>query len=196
MELDQLKEAWGNAGGAPANSDIDNIIGRKNNGPLSALEKNYRYAIYIFPFVMVLFAGQFFSKSAAQHSPTSWLLFGILFIEFLVALVNLVTVKKIQNATGNLRDNLLGQLAILRSRYHNYLYIHQALYAVMAVLLEVSMHEHWDTNFEGWYNVNIFLRMLVYGVFLTLQFIIRRSSEKRQYGRHLERLNELVRDLQ
>ncbi len=195
MELDELKEMWNRADQiTTAGYNVTELIYRDSKSPLAAIEKNLKTALFIFPFVVVLFAGQFLSNS--HQSPTRMLLFAILFIEFLFSLLNYGLVKKMQQPGGNIRENLLTRVSLLQKLCGMYVYVQLGLYALMAVLLEISMYFQWDSNFNGWAKINPGIRIGVYIVFLVVQLLIKKASQKKLYGRYLDQLNNLALQLE
>ncbi|MEP6613158.1 MAG: hypothetical protein ABJA76_14760 [Mucilaginibacter sp.] len=193
MELDELRDMWTKSTTQPTtiNYNITELIYRDANGPLATLEKKFKAALYIFPLVLLLFGGTFISNGANQ-SVITWLLFSILFIEFLFSLFNYITIKQIQQPTGNIKDNLLKRFFLLQQRSHNYLYLHVGLYMLMAVLLELSIHFNFDTSHNWWGHIAPVLRMAIIVMFLTAQLFIKRHSQKQMYGQYIDKLNELI----
>jgi hypothetical protein len=196
MELDEFKEMWSRFGeqASPTNDNITEMIYRDSQGPLATFEKNTKFTLFIFPLVAVLFGGVLLSQP--QHSPTMWLLFAILFIEFLFAVFNYGIVKKIGQPQGNVKHDLLRKIAILQNSYRLYLLLNQILYLLMAILLEIGIYYHFDSNFDSWSKINPLLRVTVYVVFLLLQYITKRRSQKEHYGQYLEKMNGLVQQMQ
>jgi hypothetical protein len=194
MELDEFKTLFNTSAGAmkAANYNIMETIYTDSRGPLARLEKNLKITLYIFPFVVILFGGHFLDRASSHQSLTMLLLFAILTIEFLFSLFNYIVVKKLQQPAGNIKQNLLDKISRLKTLYNRYLYIHQGLYLLMAVLLELTMRFNLDANFNGWSNVNPVIRFAVYAAFLIVQFIVKRDTLKKYYGQYLDKLNSLV----
>ena len=191
MELDELKEIWNRADQtATARYNITELIYRDSKSPLAAIAKNLKAALFIFPFVALLFAGEFLGSR--HQSPTSILLFTILFIEFLFSLLNYGLVKKIQQPGGNIKESLVSRIALLQKLCRGYVYVQAGLYALMAVLLEISMYWQLDSHFNGWAKINPAIRIGVYLVFLVLQLLIKKGSQKKLYGQYLDQLNNLA----
>jgi len=194
MELDELKTIWNRADEmATAGYNITELIYRDSKSPLAAIVKNLKTALFIFPFVALLFAGEFLSSR--HQSPTSILLFSILFIEFLFSLLNYGLVKKIQQPGGNIKESLVSRIELLRKLCNGYVYVQAGLYMLMGVLLEISMHWQFDSHFNGWEKINPAIRIGVYIVFLILQLLIKKGSQKKLYGRYLDQLNNLASQL-
>jgi hypothetical protein len=191
MELDEFKEMWNRADQLTvANYNVTELIYRDSKSPLAAIEKNLKAGLFIFPFVALLFTGQFLSSD--HQSPTRVLLFAILFIEFLFSLLNYGLVKKIQQPKGDIKASVLSKVSLLQKLCSMYVYVQLGLYALMAVLLEISMYFQLDSNFNGWAKVNPVIRVGVYVIFLVVQLVIKRASQKKLYGRYLDQLNKLA----
>lgn len=193
MELDELRDMWAKSATQPTaiNYNITELIYRDAKGPLVTLEKKFKAALYIFPFVVLLFGGTFISQGTNQ-SVLMWLLFSILFIEFLFSLFNYITIKQIQQPAGNIKDNLLKRVFLLQQRNNNYLYLHVALYMLMAILLELSIYFNFDAGNNWWAHIAPALRATILIVFLTAQYFIKRHSQKQMYGRYIDKLSELI----
>jgi len=198
MEIDEFKEMFNKNVNASTvvNKNIMTMIYADSNSPLTALEKKLRITLYIFPVVTILFSGRFFFQEAKHHGPTSWLLFGILSLEFLVSLLNYMVTRSLRRAEGPVKQNLIAKLTLLQKRYKWYFAAHNCLILLIAVLLEITIHYHWDSNFEGWSHVNILLRIVVYIILFITQFIIKYRSQKDHYGQYIEKLQVLSGQMQ
>jgi len=115
-----------------------------------------------------------------------------LFIEFLFSFFNYLLVKKLQQPTGNIRENLAKRAYLLERRTVNYLYIHTGLYVLMAVLLELSVYINFDAGHAWWAGINPVLRVVICIVFLVGQYFIKRQSQAKMYGQYIEKLNQLI----
>jgi len=193
MELDELRDMWAKSATPPTaiNYNITELIYRDAKGPLAMLEKKFKAALYLFPAVIILFGGTFISDGANQ-SVITWLLFGILFTEFLFSLFNYITIKQIQQPAGSIKHNLLKRAFVLQQRTQNYLYLHVVLYLLMAVLLELSVYLNFDVGHNWWRNITPVLRIAIIIVFLTAQYFIKRHSQRQMYGQYIDKLNELI----
>jgi hypothetical protein len=193
MELDEFRDMWAKSATQPSaiNYNITELIYRDAKGPLATLEKKFKGALYIFPLVVILFGGTFISNGVNQ-SVIMWLLFSILFVEFLFSLFNYITVKQIQQPAANVKDNLLKQVFLLQQRTNNYLYLHVGLYMLMAALLELSVYFNFNTSHNWWGQIAPVLRVTIIVVFLIAQYFVKRHSQKQMYGQYIDKLNELI----
>jgi hypothetical protein len=194
MELDEFKDMLDKNidRSASITTDTNTMIYHDTKGPLAAYEKNLKFTIFIFPFVAFLFAGSFISR----HTPTTLLLLIIFLIEFLFALFNYGIVKKIRKNEGSIRENILGKISLLQHNNRVYLVMNQLLYLLLAIVLEIAMYYHLDSNFNGWRSVNPAIRIAFYAGFLAVVFFTKSGSQKKYYGLYLEKLQQLVEQMQ
>jgi hypothetical protein len=194
MEMEEFKDMVNKSADkvTPIHNDVMKIIYTDNRSPLATLEKKLKVTLYIFPFVLVLFCGRLFTKDAMQHISTAWLLFAILSLEFFVSLFNYRVTKKLRRQEGSVKANLMVKVQLLQNRYNWYFRVHNMMMLLMAVLLEITIHYHWDSNFDGWSNVNPILRVSMYIIFFAAQYLVKHHSQKKQYGQYLDHLNTLA----
>jgi len=195
MELNEFKDMFDKTSNSATQTspDIAAIIYLDTKGPLATLERKLKLSIYIFAVVVVLFVGNFLFHG---HRALTWyLLYAILFIEFIFSVFQYGVIKQIRSNTGDVKHNLTGKLNLLQKIYQWFLPVHEGLFLLMAVLLEISMYYHLDINFEGWSKVNPVLRIAAYALFLTGQYLLKRSTLKKHYLQYLEKLQNLVKQL-
>lgn len=195
MELNEFKDMFNETSDQSliTKPDVSAMIYQNDKGPLAAFEKNLKFTLFIFPLVVILFTGYFFYH---VDRPLTWyLLYFILFMEFLFSLFQYGIVKKIKQNTGSVKDNLMNKLVILQNTFKWFSPIYELLFVCMAVLLEVEMYRHSNSNFDGWSNVNPVLRITFYVVFITSQYFLKRKSLKKHYTQYLEQLQQLAEQL-
>jgi hypothetical protein len=105
-------------------------------------------------------------------------------------------VKKLQQQSGDTKNNLLSKIKTLKSSFKKQFLITLSLYFIMAITLELEMYYHEESNFLVWHQTPMFLRITCYIAFLVIQFFLKRYFYKRLFGRHIEELNHLIQQLQ
>src|SRR3569833_1151494 len=197
MELDEFKNMRTKTAIQPSaiKYNISSLVYTDSKSPLAELEKRFKAGMFMFLLTVFIFGGTFISNGSNQ-SITTWLLFMILFIEFLFSLFNNLLLKKIQRPTGNIRENLAKRAYLLERRTANYLYIHTGLYLLMAILLELSVHYHFDAAQSWWTDISPVLRVIIYIVFLAGQYVVKRKSQAKLYGQYIDRLKGLIEQME
>lgn len=191
MELDNLKNTWNKAGSRPLNINIMETITSMPKNPLAQLQRKLKFNFYIFPVVVILFAGHLFSSTSPLHASTC-MLYGVLLTEFIFYAYSYGMVKRLQQAEGPTRVNLLQRVSGLQQVMKWQLVTNEVLYIVMAVFLEISMRNHWDNRFEDWYNIALPLRIFAYAAILVFIYLMKRRSNHRHYGHYIDKLSDLL----
>jgi len=197
MELDDFKELYNKSSEQPrlTNQNIKDMTTLESQGPLVLLQKKIKFTLFLFPLSIVFFAKLFIPYLGAgeiEHNLTTWLVFIILFTEYIVAIMNYFTIKNMQNTSGNVKANLLNKLNLLKSRYKWYFILHIGLFLLIPVLLELNLHFHFDNRFEGLGNFNPLIRIAFYAAIFIPLYIFKKRSQQHNYMQHLNKLNGLL----
>jgi len=198
MELEDFKELYNNQSSdqpALTNQNIKNMTTLESQGPLALLHNKTKYTLFLFPLSIVFFAKLFIPSLGAGeigHNLTTWLVFIILFTEYIVAIINYFTIKNMQNTSGNVKANLLYKLSLLKRRYKWYFLLHIGLLLLIPVLLELNLYFHFDNRFEGLGNFNPLLRIAFYAAIFIPLYIFKKRFQQHNYLQHLNKLNGLL----
>lgn len=201
MELDEFKELYNSSTdqAKPINQNIMEMIQRESKGPLAQLQKKIKYTLYLFPASLVFFLGLFIPVLGVHetaHTVSLWLLFLALFSEYVVALLNYYTIKKIQHNTGTVKQNLLNKISLIRRRYNWYYMIYVTLFLMMPLYLELGIHFPAVGTFRGLGRINVFIRIAGYIVIFGSIFIIKKKSQEQLYSAYLDQLKKLAEQMQ
>jgi hypothetical protein len=196
MELDDLRAVWNKSTNQlPKNNNIMEMICRDPKGPLSSIKKTIKYTLYLFPSAAVLFAGSFIGAGVEPfNNPVLLLVFLSLFSEYIFSLFNYFTIKKMENPAGNIRDNLDRKIAVLKLRNWWSLIMYMILFLLMPVWVELNIHLP-GGSFHGLTRFNPVIRLLWYAVIFIPLFVIRRDFQRKSYDPYLEKLKELVQQM-
>ena len=197
MELDDLKKMVdiSTQNYEPLNNKIMELISHKSQSPLSRLEQNIKIGLVPFPLAALLFTATFINSIQARHSILHWMLFCILFIEFINLLFSYGLVKKLLDPSGSTKENLVSKISRIKRSFTSQFLISLCSYAAMAIVLEITMYYHADANFSTWYETPILLRITCYIAFLIFQLILKKHFYKKQFSGLLEELNNLIQQL-
>ena len=197
MELDEFKELYNSSTDkqTQSNQNIMDIIHSESQGPLAELQKKIKYTLYIFPIAMTIYMGLFIYvmgiKQLPQHFGT-WVVFLILLPEYIVSVLNYYTIKKLQNPAGNIKENLLNKVSLLKKRYKWYLLINGFLLALVPVFIEADFHYHLDGEFAGIGKINVFIRIAWYIIIFGGLLIIKSKFQKQNYDVYLDELSGIL----
>jgi hypothetical protein len=200
MELDELKTLLDKTAAGPiaANQKIADIITLDSLGPLAQLKKKIKFILYLLPITMLLFAGILASvigMDELKNIPVIWILV-IFFVKLVLSLLNYYTIIRIQKLNGNIRDTLVKKVQLLKLRYKWYFIVNAALFLLMPVFIELDINFAPHGYFHGLgEKINPFIRMAWYLVVFIPILVIKNESQKQNYGRYLDKLNALLKQM-
>ncbi|MEP6675003.1 MAG: hypothetical protein ABJA78_07605 [Ferruginibacter sp.] len=197
MELENLKSLLNESAlkdHATKKNNIMELIQNKSKGPLAALEAKLKWNFYLFP-VFIIFIIDFIKKPEHIHRPSIWMVIILLFVTFCDFTYNYFIVKSIQRKDATVTGSMLKQIRKLEASFkwhNNFLKIYLV---IIVVLLEIIMFYHIEKDFEPWYAVSIWIRIVVYIPLIAVADFFNRSSFQKQYGQHLANLKKLAAQL-
>ena len=198
MELEDLKKAIDNSVSVykPAEKNATDLMDHESKTLFADLERKISIGLTPFPVTVVLFSALFASNAQARHSLLMWMLLGILCIEFIDLLFNYRLIKKLQNQSGNTKENFITKINRLETGFKRQFAITLLLYALMAIVLEIVIYYKADNNFRQWAETPVLLRVVSYVVFLIIQFFLKKYFYKKQFSEQMENLKSLIRQFQ
>lgn len=198
MELDELKKTWNHIQPLnPHNQNIMDIIQHKNQGPTAALKKSFRRQIVvlsIMPALLIL--------TNINHVETT--LTSIFFISYVVFCIGVILysvynyrlVRNMENADGAVRSNLEYQIDQLETRLRlNNTGLRIVLVYFILLCEVVPFFQHFSM-LDLWHSFHPVIRFLTYGLLIVAQYYMSKKVSYEKFGKHLEYLKNLVKDLQ
>jgi hypothetical protein len=199
MELDDFKQAWQRADEKTTlkNENIMELILQKSYGPVAALKTGFRKQIL----VMLVVA---FSLVLTNLDDVQKLFGNILFwcyILFLVAVCvfsyyNYQLVKKMEVMDGMVKANLEQQVSILETRLKWKIKGLRFVGLFFIGLCEVLPYVQHIRMLDKWHSLPVLARLGAYAAFLLFQYFVSRAVYYRKFGRHLEYLKGLAKQME
>jgi hypothetical protein len=198
MELDDLKQSWKETPiPTPVNKNIMEMIQHKSSGPVAALKRGFRKQMIIMalmPFILLLTNASDISKPLTSVLYWSYVLVAIGVI--IVAYYNYRIADKMQDMNGMVKANLEQQVSVLQTRLRWKIIGLRIVFIFFIVLLEVLPYIQHYRMLEKWHSLPLFARFAVYLGFLLLQYFISPLIIQRKFGRHLNYLQSLVKEME
>lgn len=198
MELDELKKTWNHIQPPnPHNQNIMDIIQHKSQGPTAALKNSFRRQILILSIMPALLI-----LTNIDHVETT--LTSIFFISYVVfcigvilfSLYNYRLVRNMESTDGALRSNLEYQINLLETRLRlNNKGLRIALVYFILLCEVVPFFQHFRM-LDLWHSVHPVIRFLTYGLLIVAQYYMSKKVSHQKFGKHLEYLKTLVKDMQ
>lgn len=198
MELDELKQLWQNE---PVknntNTDIMQLIQRKDEGPLTELKSTYRKQMVLMatiPFVLIATNARDLDKVFTSILFWSYVAFCVATILF--ARYNYQIVKEMQLMDGLVKSNLEQQIALLEKRAKMEIVYLRAVLIFFAILVEVLPYFQHYVMLDLWHKLPFLVRISAYGGLFLLQYVLNKRLKERRVGRHLTHLKEVIGQMQ
>lgn len=199
MELDDLKSQWRQANNKhkPLNQNLMNLIQNKSYGPVAELKRSFRRQIIVMTFLpIVIIASNMHQIDKTLTSALFWfyILFCIGVIVF--ARLNQAVVKKMEGMDGNVKANLEQQIFILETRLRQNLAGIRVALLFFIVLTEVLPYIQHFKMLNTWHSLSPFIRFGAYAALILFQYFVSRRVSYQKFGRHIDHLRELVKQMQ
>jgi hypothetical protein len=198
MELDDLKQSWKETPiPTPVNKNIMEMIQHKSYGPVAALKRGFRKQMIVMalmPLILLLTNASDISKPLT--SVLYWSYVAVAIGVIIVAYYNYRIADKMQDMNGMVKANLEQQVAILQTRLRWKIIGLRIVFIFFIVLLEVLPYFQHYRMLDKWHSLPLLVRIAVYLGFLLLQYFISPVILQRKFGRHLNYLNTLVKEME
>lgn len=190
MELDQLKQRWQQADNNTT-PNFRNIFNRRNLGPIGTLKRNFRRQIIILLFVLFLIIRQLHDRVLYENVFFMWYACcALLLCAFFY--INLQLVRALENTDNTMIAYIKNEVALLEKRMKWQRWFVRFAIVALIVLLEVLPYFSDERMLQKWHNVSLVIRIAAYAALLLFQYFVKNMVAHRRYGRHIERLKEIL----
>jgi hypothetical protein len=201
MELDDLKQVWQQQ--TPENIDVRNdkkiidMIQNKNYGPLSILKSRFSRHLMIFPLGVFAFVYAFIEKPQLLQNPLMWFFLG--FVLYVAGFMYFFyrTTNRLLTFQYSLKQDMEKDVKALDTRYRRMSYSNGIALIALFVFSEILMYYHQEPDYEGWYKVALYWRILAYIGAIALNYLsYRKLGWYKQVGRHIDYLKNMLREME
>lgn len=199
MELDELKNQWKQTDKIQKlkNQNIMELIQNKSYGPVAKLKRSFRKQIIAMALIPILFIStnlEHIDKTLSSALFWFYILFCISVIVF--ARFNYSIVKKMEGMDGKVKSNLEQQIVILETRNRQKLNGLRSAFLLFIVLLEVLPYFQNFRMLNKWHSLSPFIRVGGYIALFSFQYFVSLTVNRRNFGKHIAHLKELVKQMQ
>lgn len=205
MELDQLKEMWGDVGSkeqGPSSDELQALLQKKSRSPIAKMKRNLLMELL---FVVVLYVGTvayFFLNYTGGMLGNAWLLIviGILYVLYYLRKRKLLNQMECVNC--EVKSNLKMQLITLEKYVRFYMISGTLLFPVVLIATgligffyspEVAAVPSMKENAVMWVFIAI---LIVLAAILTIPiYFANKWYVRKLYGQHIERLKAIVNEM-
>jgi hypothetical protein len=198
MELDELKHTWQqNQSIKTSNTNIMELIQQKTYGPLEGLKKSFRKQVVLMLILPLYFI--VLGNSDLHHLLNSIIFW--FYIAFCVGVAifsyqNYQIVSKMNRMDRLVKENLEQQIDLLEKRMKWKTSAVRAALLFFIVLLEIVPYFQQYSMSDKWHSLAPWIRYSSYLLLFLIHYFVSNFAGQRKYGRHLQYLKELVREMQ
>lgn len=198
MELDDLKESWKQAPIKKIkNTDIMDLIQHKSYGPVEALKKEFKKQMMLFAVIVLV-------QVLVNVDNLPGLLQSILFWSYVAFCIGVITfsyqnfliAQKMENADGNLKQNIQTQIDILERRLERKIIALRFAMLFFIILVEILPYFQHYRSLQLWHSISPFIRFGAYAFLLILQYFISRRITQKNFGNHITYLKNLIKEME
>jgi Ca2+/Na+ antiporter len=199
MELDELKQHWKQTDNIPSpdKQNIMDLIQNKSYGPVAELKRSYRRLMSVMILIPVaVFLTNLTNLDAMISSIIFWVYIAFCAGLFVYGWISYQTVKQMERTEQVVKEHLTKQLSILSTRLRQKLIFQWIALIVLIALTEIMPYFQDIHLLNSWHSLSPFIRFGAYAALLFLQQFATRRVAQARYGQHLERLSQLVKDME
>jgi hypothetical protein len=197
MELDDLKQTWKKkTNQKPYNKSIMEMIQHKSYGPIAALKRSYRKQILLMllmPFFLLAMSGDDMTKPLSSVMYWTYVAFCIGLAAFYIN--NYIIANRMQRMDGILKENLEQQITLLETTMKWKIIGLRVVLLFFIVLVEVLPYFQHFRMLNKWHSLPVYARYGFYAALLIAQYFLNPMFLRYKFGRHLEELKGMVKEL-
>ena len=202
MELDDMKNIWKHKGIEAADADtISVMIGKQSQSPIAKMKRNLRMELLILIFSLGIVAAYYFIAFKSEYSIIGWVyaLLLVLFCYYFFRKNKLL--NEMQCNSCRVKSNLELQLIMLERYVRFYLISGTAILPILFIFLGIVLYYKKPTLINetvlypsatnpAWKFLLAWFILL--SVSTTIMWVLNRSYVNKLYGRHINKLKQLL----
>ena len=197
MELDDLKQAWKKENNKQTKTpDIMELIHQKSKGPIASLKNSFRKQMMVVTALMsVVIATQANNVDSISSNLLFWTFIGFCLSMILAFYYNYRYTGKMENMDEKVKTNLEHHVTMLEQRLKWQNIFARLVILLFILLLEViPLYQH-VRMLDKWHALSPFIRFGSYAAYLVLQYFISRAVTQKKFGKHLDHLKGLLKEI-
>ena len=195
MELDDFKQTWNNSAAqsaAPA-YDLNVLLAKKADDPLSLLKMKYRKQLILLPAAAAILLWTNLANPAMEQHAISWIAIVLLLLLTVNYYYNYSVVVKMQHsAAESVKQCLETNLLTLQRNGKLHLQLTSIFLIVAIAALEIALYKNLLPVYQDWAAISIPLRVAAYAGIVVAQVYISKYYFKLHFGQYFSRLQDLL----
>ena len=197
MELDDLKKTWKQENQKQTKTpDIMELIHQKSKGPIASLKNSFRKQMIVVTALMsMVIATQAGNLDSISSNLLFWTFIGFCLAMILTFYVNYRQTGKMEAMDEKVKNNLMNYVYMMEQRLRWQNIGARVVILFLILLLEViPLYQH-VRMLDTWNSLSPLIRFSSYAAYLVFQYYISRSVTRRKFGKHLDHLKYLLKEV-
>ena len=197
MELDDLKRTWKQENQKQTKTpDIMELIHQKSRGPIASLKNSFRKQIIVVTALMsMVIATQAGNLDSTSSNLLFWTFIGFCLAMILTFYMNYRQTGKMEAMDEKVKNNLMKYVNMMEQRLRWQNIGARVVILFLILLLEIiPLYQH-VRMLDTWNSLSPLIRFSSYAAYLVFQYYISRSVTRRKFGKHLDHLKSLLKEV-
>lgn len=197
MELDDLKKTWKQENQKQTKTpDIMELIHQKSRGPIASLKNSFRKQMIVVTALMsMVIATQAGNLDSISSNLLFWTFIGFCLAMILTFYMNYRQTGKMEAMDEKVKNNLMKYVNMMEERLRWQNIGARVVILFLILLLEIiPLYQH-VRMLDTWNSLSPLIRFSSYAAYLVFQYYISRSVTRRKFGKHLDHLKSLLKEV-
>lgn len=197
MELDDLKKTWKQENQKQTKTpDIMELIHQKSRGPIASLKNSFRKQMIVVTALMsMVIATQAGNLDSTSSNLLFWTFIGFCLAMILTFYMNYRQTGKMEAMDEKVKNNLMKYVNMMEQRLRWQNIGARVVILFLILLLEIiPLYQH-VRMLDTWNSLSPLIRFSSYAAYLVFQYYISRSVTRRKFGKHLDHLKYLLKEV-
>jgi hypothetical protein len=197
MELDDLKKTWKQENQKQTKTpDIMELIHQKSRGPIASLKNSFRKQMIVVTALMsMVIATQAGNLDSISSNLLFWTFIGFCLAMILTFYMNYRQTGKMEAMDEKVKNNLMKYVNMMEQRLRWQNIGARVVILFLILLLEIiPLYQH-VRMLDTWNSLSPLIRFSSYAAYLVFQYYISRSVTRRKFGKHLDHLKYLLKEV-
>jgi hypothetical protein len=197
MELEDLKNSWKNIPETTnSKNTIMELMTHKSYGPIATLKETLTKQVIAIPILYAVLTWKLLEKPELGSDPFFGLFCGLAIALTIAFLIAYRIVRNMAASGSPVSRNVNKQIISLKKVLFSYRVLAFTAVILLAIFLELFKNKGMALGMQGWFQLSFALRISIYLAALPLLFFVAKSAFDKQFGRHLNNLQSLVKQLE
>ncbi len=197
MELDDFKQAWKREDHKPTQTpDVMEMIHQRSKGPIASLQAAYRRQMRaVAAFMSIVIVTQARNLGSVSANLLFWTFIAFCLMMMGALYLNYRQTRRMESMDAPVKNNLEQHITLLEQRMKWQFNAARITTLFFILLLEVIPLYQQVRMLSTWHALPGVVRFSTYAAYLLFQHYLSRAITQKKFGKHLDHLKNLLKEL-